>query len=985
MQWLRQHLSPDSQLRLLYGLVSGELAPSRLPTAAAAKDGCEALWRCLSAYDRTHLRHPAAPPTLRWALQQELLLPSSKLPSSARPLHRLMANQALQVMALRRQDTSIQAVLSAAVTAPALSGGGGDWSPSLRQVLKLNQELMTQILAQHRTTPTSDVFPASASPASLAVQQQSRRRREQRRQERAEAEERRRQRQHSRRSLLLEAPTAEEKPPPPLPSAEETEPTPSAAVAAPLMSSVEETEPTPSAPPAAVAPPAPSAAVAPPAPSAAVAPPEKARCLCLCQPSMRMLSHAGCRVFGGKVRCANTATTLLLGKDDRPVRIGHSTDKEVEEASQHSLVPNWRKLAAAAPPEGGAGYVFVCKDCQSFIEWYKEGVMGKARSALKVAAAAAVVAETVGAVGESVAPEQYKDAFRAIRPSTYLGSAATAARSQLNDYGQGEGLPQLRESVQGRIHHATTKLRRLEERIGDTGRVTKDTVKGERVEELRTLAADVVKTFQHAEAAHRSYQNKYESCRRLQRVSHSLDCGTDDDKMNRDMTELRQRKDRALKDMAGQIGAYQVQVVQLNGTLTAARTSLKETEELAEELKRDAERDHQELEQMYDDLERRKGSERADKKRIETLREEQEALQKKLATEVQLSASQQEELKHIRSDLDRHRSEAKAAQEASEKTLATTQAELEAKAERLRRDAEQEKKLLNQELEIVKGLRSDDQAALEAQRRDAEQEKERLDQELQRTQGLREQDREALQRQRREAQEKQEKLDRQLQTMQRQQERDQDALQRLTATNRDLAQSLTSEREAVAAALRAEAKAVEMVQQLQGKFEAIGRKEAETNTQLEAARAVVERLRRSSEASEAEKAQWEGKTEDLEAQLQLAQHQVEGSMRVAFEGGEMIEVDVTQEYRKGDWDGEAHPRGGRYYEYMYQLKAGVVLRRLQRPPPEQNTWALWEIKGDALWEAAKVANQMKCSWTCWWKYSCLPKTDEAMQHCGWQR
>ena len=189
----------------------------------------------------------------------------------------------------------------------------------------------------------------------------------------------------------------------------------------------------------------------------------------------------------------------------------------------------------------------------------------------------------------------------------------------------------------------------------------------------------------------------------------------------------------------------------------------------------------------------------------------------------------------------------------------------------------------------------------------------------------------------------------------------------------------------MAAALRAEAKAVEMVQQLQAKFEAIGRKEAETQTQLEAARAVVERLRRSSEASEAEKAQWEGKTKDLEAQLQLAQQQVEGSMRFAFEGGEMIEVDVTEEQRKGGWDGEAHQRGGRYYEYMYQLKAGVVLRRLNRPPPEQNTWALWQIKGEALREAAKVANREKCSWTCWFKYSCRPTTDEAMQHCGWQR
>ena len=33
----------------------------------------------------------------------------------------------------------------------------------------------------------------------------------------------------------------------------------------------------------------------------------------------------------------------------------------------------------------------------------------------------------------------------------------------------------------------------------------------------------------------------------------------------------------------------------------------------------------------------------------------------------------------------------------------------------------------------------------------------------------------------------------------------------------------------------------------------------------------------------------------------------------------MIEVDVTQEFRKGGWDGEAHQRGDRYYEYMYQL------------------------------------------------------------------
>mgnify|MGYP004051964541 CR=1 FL=1 len=49
--------------------------------------------------------------------------------------------------------------------------------------------------------------------------------------------------------------------------------------------------------------------------------------------------------------------------------------------------------------------------------------------------------------------------------------------------------------------------------------------------------------------------------------------------------------------------------------------------------------------------------------------------------------------------------------------------------------------------------------------------------------------------------------------------------------------------------------------------------------------------------------------------------------------GRHSKCDVTQEYRKGGWDGEAHQRGGRYYEYMYQLKAGVVLRRLHRVAP----------------------------------------------------
>ena len=144
---------------------------------------------------------------------------------------------------------------------------------------------------------------------------------------------------------------------------------------------------------------------------------EGGACLCHCQPSMRIMSHSGCGVGGG--RCLNKTNLSLVGPDGEFMRVGEQSDGAIEEETRRSLIQGWRSVAE----KEANGYIMVCRECQSFINWYKEGWAGKAKTAMKTAAVAAAALEVVGKVGEVLAPDEYRGVFRAIRPTNYFGAA----------------------------------------------------------------------------------------------------------------------------------------------------------------------------------------------------------------------------------------------------------------------------------------------------------------------------------------------------------------------------------------------------------------------------------------------------------------------------------------------------------------------------------------------------------------------------------